>query len=285
MIAASPMVAYIHEPFHIDHDRGVCAAEFEQWFTYICKENEDQYYKHLKKTIHFQYNLAAKLKGVKQLRDIIVFWERYVRFKKLRKATARPLIKDPIAIFSAEWLASTFDMDVVVMIRHPAAFCASCKVKNWTFNFFPFLQQPLLLRDHLRDYADEIREFTKNPGPVIAQAALLWRCLHAVILKYREKHPDWIFVRHEDLSQDPIKGFETIYKNLGIPFNDAAADVIQSHSIDARSNSSLEKKDWLKRDSRSNIWTWKDRLAAEEIDYVKHQVQGISGHFYSDEDW
>ena len=38
-----------------------------------------------------------------------------------QKKTA--VMKDPVAVFSAPWLARHFDMNVVVMIRHPGALC------------------------------------------------------------------------------------------------------------------------------------------------------------------
>ncbi len=62
---------------------------------------------------------------------------------------ATPLVKDPIALFSAEWLAATFDMRVLVMIRHPAAFAASIRRRGWRHRFADFLEQPLLMRDLL----------------------------------------------------------------------------------------------------------------------------------------
>jgi hypothetical protein len=51
IIASSPSVAYIHEPFHIRHDPDVCPARFDHWFTYVCEENEDQYRKPIKEML------------------------------------------------------------------------------------------------------------------------------------------------------------------------------------------------------------------------------------------
>lgn len=39
MLALSPSVGYIHEPFNIRHRHGICKAHFEYWFQYICDEN------------------------------------------------------------------------------------------------------------------------------------------------------------------------------------------------------------------------------------------------------
>jgi hypothetical protein len=70
-----------------------------------------------------------------------------------------PLIKDPIALFAAEWLADVFGVRVVVLIRHPAAFAASLKRLNWTHPFGDFLAQPLFMRDLLAPFEEDIRRF------------------------------------------------------------------------------------------------------------------------------
>ncbi len=36
---------------------------------------------------------------------------------------------------SAEWLAKTYNINVVVLIRHPAAYIYSMKRMKWGFNF------------------------------------------------------------------------------------------------------------------------------------------------------
>jgi len=61
MIAASPSVVYIDEPFNIKHDVGICGAQFDYWFTYVSDQNEQDYYEHIKKSITFRYNLAGEI--------------------------------------------------------------------------------------------------------------------------------------------------------------------------------------------------------------------------------
>ena len=108
MIATSPNVIYIHEPFNLNHDIGICGAQFEHWFTYICEQNAHRYQKQIKNTVEFRYNLLGKLK-VSRKTDVVKSEVRnYFEFMRYRHANMRPLLKDPIAIFSAEWLSSKF---------------------------------------------------------------------------------------------------------------------------------------------------------------------------------
>jgi hypothetical protein len=53
MIAQSPSVVYIHEPFNLEIGPcvGICSAKFNYWFTYISPENESQVYRAIANTI------------------------------------------------------------------------------------------------------------------------------------------------------------------------------------------------------------------------------------------
>lgn len=104
MIAQSPNIAYIHEPFNVSRPPGIgiCAVNFEYWFTYICTENEVPFYQPIKNTINFSYNLIGAIKQVHSRSELVKIWNQYKQFIRYRLSSVRPLIKDPIALFSAE---------------------------------------------------------------------------------------------------------------------------------------------------------------------------------------
>lgn len=285
MIAASPAVAYIHEPFHLNHNRGFCGASFDHWFAYICAENEARYFHYFQKTTQFRYHVDwdwELLRNPEKREQVI---KDYQFFQKKRAAGCSPLLKDPIALFSAEWLANRFNMDVVVMIRHPAAFAHSLKKAGWFHNFSHFLDQPLLMRDYLYPFEAEMREFIQQPRDIIQHAALLWKLIHYMIGSYRERYPSWIFVRHEDLSFDPTAGFREIFDRLQLEFGDRVQSKIEDYSSAKNQTDSPPSLHSIKRDSKANIATWKTALTAAEIDYIRQQVKDISSQFYSDAEW
>ena len=223
-----------------------------------------------------------ELRTAKSTKDIARLLRDYIRFTKYRILKKRPLVKDPIAVFSAEWLARSFDMDVVVLIRHPAAFAGSLKKANWTHPFKHFLQQPLLLQHHLSEYRSEIDEYSKTDKNIIDQAILLWNLIHHIILKYRDNSPNWIFIKHEQLSKHPVEEFSNLYKRLGLNFSTDIQQEIKKFSF---ADPSKEKFDPLKRNSKSNVWNWKTRLTDDEIMKIKENTREIANYFYTEEDW
>jgi hypothetical protein len=193
----------------------------------------------------------------------------------------RPLVKDPLAVFSSEWLANRFDMDVVMLIRHPAAFVGSLKVADWPFQFTHLLDQPLLMDDLLSPYANEIVDFVENDHDLIDQAILIWNLIYSVVLEFQKKYQDkWVFIKHEDLSRNPLGEFKSLYEKLSIPFSEQARFRITKYSSpDSTSGSSMT------RDSKSNIWKWTTRLTQDEISRIKDKTSNVSSHFYQEKDW
>lgn len=281
MIAASPSVAYIHEPFNIKHPPGICGAEFSYWFTYVCKNNESLFYQHIKNTLDFKYQVSKEIKVRSGLRSYLGMLKKLYGFSKNRILNKRPLMKDPIAVFSADWLANSFDMNVIVLIRHPAAFAGSLKIANWKHPFDHFLKQPLLMKHHLAEFEPEIKEFANNEKSTIEQAILLWNLIHYMILQFKKSHPEWIFIKHENISANPISEFEIIYRKLNLEFTSKVQRIIREYSV----AKNKEEQSLLKRDSKSNIWSWKERLTTSEINLIREKTYRISKHFYSEDEW
>ncbi|HIP71582.1 MAG TPA: hypothetical protein EYH05_09335 [Anaerolineae bacterium] len=291
MLAAAPSVMYIHELFNptlARKNRGICRIRFDSWFTYISAANEQDYYQEIRQALELRYNLPAKLQTVRSRRALQRAIRERNQFAQSRRERARPLLKDPIAFFSAEWLAARFAMDVVVLIRHPAAFAGSLKVKNWRFPFSHFLEQPLLMEAYLHPYEAEIAQFAQKEQDIVDQAALLWKLIHYVILQFQQKRPDWLFVRHEELSQNPAAGFRFLFTQLGLDYSAEAARTVQAHSAPGMALLPANEDQLftaLRRDSAANVWTWKERLTPAEIGRVRDRVAEISQAFYTETEW
>lgn len=287
MLAASPSVGYVYEPFNVNCSKELHHGNFRNWFQYVCEENEKDYLNVIEDSLDFRYDPWRALMSLRTPLDVKLAIKRYFNFRNYRKAALRPLIKDPIAIFSAEWLSSKFDLDVLVLIRHPAAFAGSLRIggKTWEHDFRNFLNQPLLMRDILHPFESEIRAAAYGRPDIVDQAILLWNLIYFNVLRYRREHPEWNYIRHEDLSRNPIGGFKTLYETLGLEFGEHERSVVARHSYRRSGNEDLPVLKSVHRDSLSNILAWKERLSATEISRIKAGTRQISREFYSEEEW
>jgi hypothetical protein len=286
VIGLSPGIGYIHEPFNFFIERkGICNAKFDKFFTYITEENEGIYLRDLSRTISYNYNLIAQAKLVKSVKDVRYLLSEYFYFLKYNFLGSRALVKDPFALFSSEWLAQKFNMDVIILIRHPMAFIHSLIKLNWSFPFFHFSDQPLLIRDYLYPFETEINDYAKKEKPLLKQAILLWKIIYYMVYKLRQKQQQWLCIRHEDLANNPEAVFFDIFSYLKIDYTEYLQNSIREYCCIREKTSSDENPYLIKRDSRSIIGSWKSIYSESEISKVRSQVEEVSQYFYTDLDW
>ena len=283
MLALAPDVAYVHEPFNPGTQPGISSAPFDHNFTVVTAENEARYLPGLKRTLALDYALGAEFRHMRTPRDLARSVRDSWSFELSRRARKRPLVKDPIALLSAEWLAERFGMDVVVLVRHPAGFAASLNRLGWKHSFAAFVDGDRV-PEILWPYEDEIRAQAKEPGDVLEQAALLWRILYGTAAGYRERHPDWIFLRHEDAGADPTGTFDRLYERLGLELTPAARERIVRASgvenpVEGRSPHAVDL------DSAAAVGRWRTQLGAEEVELLRERTRDVWPSFYSDKDW
>lgn len=283
MLSVAPRMGYVHEPFNVQFKLSTNPRPFKRNYQYICSENEGKYLDALHQILEFKYPFFFKLQSVRKFGEL----KKVLRDSRLsrlfRENHCRPLLKDPLAFFSAEWLHEIFGMDIVIMIRHPAAFYSSLKVKGWRYDFKGLAEQPLLLERYLSPFADQILEYAGQEPNLAEQASLLWNCIHHTVAVYQKEHPEWQFIRHEDLSRDPLHCFKGMYEQLGLDFTDEAERKIMASS--GAHNPSERSRDEFIRNSKANISNWKTRLSAEETAHVRTQTEEMADRFYSQDDW
>ncbi len=175
-------------------------------------------------------------------------------------------------------------MQVLDLIRQPAAFCSSLKNLHRGFPFRNFNRQPRLMEKYLYPYEKEMMEFERNEKDIIDQGILLWNCIHFTVKKYQERNTDWIFVRHEDLSLDPCDQFRLLYDKLNLKFTQKAKNAIEESSGSHNPVEQIPGKPF-KRDSRKNVNNWKIRLSQAEVERIKLKTTDLSSLFYTDSEW
>ncbi len=284
MLAADALTAYISEPLNVLHRPGVFRPRVQYWYQYICEDNENDYLTGFQELLEFDYHLWDEIRSLRSRRDFLRMGRDFVIFYNGLMRGQRILLKDPFAVFSTPWFAKKLNCKVVITVRHPAAFASSLKRLNWPFDFQDLLKQPLLMRDHLERYREEMQAM--KPEDVIGQAALLWKLIYGTVHATHQPNRDFIVVRHEDVSRDPIPAYRDLYSALGLEFTPRVEKtILTSSSSENPVESSRKKVHEYKLDSRSNIEVWKKRLSAEEVRHVREITRGVSSLYYSDEEW
>ena len=285
MLCASREAGYVHEPFNPIRSPGWFPEPLPYWFMYLTEENAALYERAVEDLLALRYPLRS-LARARSPRQLAQQGPELARSAVYRAQRRRTLVKDPMALFSAEWLARRFGVDVVVMIRHPAAFVGSIKKLNWGFDYERnWLAQDLLMRDLLGPWADSFRGY-RGEVDLVGEGIVMWNAMYDVVRGYRERHPDWHFVKYDALADDPGPGFRDLYARLGLRWDERARSEVERSASESNVK---EVPAWrrraINRDSRAAKRTWTQRLTPEEVERVRRGVAGVAASFYADEEW
>jgi hypothetical protein len=284
MLAANPQTAYISEPLNVLHRPGVFHAAVQYWYPYITEVNESQYLPAFRELMDLKYDLFAEVGSLRSRRDLMRMGRDLAIFANGKIRGQRVLLKDPFAVFSTPWFAKKLNCEVVITVRHPAAFASSLKRLNWPFDFNHLLSQPGLMQDHLEAERTEMQAMQADD--IVGQAALLWRMIYRFVHGTSGLFPGFKIVRHEDLSLDPVAGFRSLYQSLDLAFDEKVRDVIlNSSSSENPVKLAKEKTFSVKLDSRAALNNWKRILSGDEISRVQKLTEGVSDLFYSEAEW
>lgn len=282
VLASAKGTGYMHEPFNPIYPTPN-RSPLKVWYHYVSQHNHDTYFQFFRDTLNWDYQSGLRFAAINSAYKAKM-WLKYSGIF-LKNKGSRPIMKDPIAMFSAPWLHEQFNMPVVILIRHPAAFAYSLKRKDWGFPFEHLQRQKQLLNDWLVDFESEIDEFTNSKKDIIEQACLVWRILYATVNKFQEKYPQWIYLRHEDLSLNPLEEFKGLFNKLDLEFDHKVEQYIIESSGAENPAGTTGNEEQLQRNSAANIKYWRNKLSQEELDRIKELTQDIWPAFYCEADW
>ena len=213
-------------------------------------------------------------------------WKTPLRFlwhalESLRRP--RVLVKDPLALFSAAWLADRYDLDVICTMRQPFSFVASLKVAEWGFSFKNLLRQKALLERLPPQHVQHMEKLADNREERIEKWSLLWNVLHHQIATYRRSRNDWLFVRYEDVALNPMEGFASMLRHIGLDMNTPVKTYIESYTS-SRNPAETNSTAYQPRDAKKTVDSWKTRLTSDEISAIADFTAELREELYPDLD-
>jgi hypothetical protein len=298
MLLAGGSFVYINEPMNPEHppggSPGVLEAPIRYRFQYITRDNEDLYLGAFRDTLALKYHLRAEVRTNRAPRDLLRMVKYATAFSLGRRRRKRPLLDDPFASFSAGWLADRLGCGVVFIVRHPAAIVASRKRLGHRIDFRNLLGQPLLLRDWLEPFIDQMEAITRRPDDIVAQGSLLWRLVYHVGTGLADKSSSVLVVKHEDLALQPEETYGRLFGSVGVPFNERARRAVRASTSGTGSHSAhdwsfsrhgISKSGYRRLDSRAATTAWRGVVTPEELPRIREITGPVADRYYEDTEW
>ena len=194
MLALSPNVHYVHEPFAPMYERSWLRNPPVARFHHQDPLQEGPYLDDVLAMVALRpswLSIAGRARG---LRNWCRIGEEALHATLARWRGARALVKDPFLLLSAEWFAAHTGARPIVLVRHPAAFASSIKRLGWRLDVRWLLAQERLMKGYLRPFEQELRQEAKGESDLVDHACLVWRALNSVVARYAERYPEWLVV-------------------------------------------------------------------------------------------
>lgn len=281
-------VDYIHEPFNggytlPDH------TPFRPQYVRLSDESPDAqaFHEQLSKLFSYQFGLPTTPNPKDPaFRKIIksILGSRgpfYLRLAKLNPFHTAAIIKDPLSKLATEFMYHHFDVTPVILVRHPASLAASLKRVGWWPDLTDFKKHPRLVEDYFADEPDFLRRSWHSP---LLESMAHWRATYKFLLAQANSYSDWHVVTHEELSDQPIRTFRTLYEALDLPWSSSVARSIQQLTQGSGAGEAQEGKVMdLDRESSKIFELRRDSLSVEERRAIFDVVHDVALKIYSRE--
>jgi hypothetical protein len=205
----------------------------------------------------------------------------YLKVAKHNPLQQAIVLKDPVAKLATPFLHEAFDVQPVVLVRHPVSLAASLDRMGWYPEMKDFTAEPHLVQEH---FADEQAFLQRDWPSRLMEAMGHWRATYKVLLKEAERAGDWQVVTHEDLCDAPVATFQGLYEVLDLPWSARVRKKVQDltgsrSSAEARGNQAMD----LSRNSSALFALRRDSVPMEQRREIFDIVQDVALQVYSRE--
>jgi sulfotransferase family protein len=293
LLQAGGGLVYINEPMNPRHppggSPGVLNAAVAHYFEYICDDNGEQWLSAFRDTVSLRYHLLAELRANRAPYDLARLVKYATGFAVGRLRGEAALIDDPYAVMSVAWLVRRIGVRAVVIVREPVGFVGSWRNLGWTVDPGELLDQPLLMRDHLEGFREELQALSGSRD-WLATSCLVWRAIYHAVDTVRRTTPEVLVCRYEDLSTEPLREFRRLYEGLGLGWTDAVEAAVSAGTSGGRGaarahpwslRGGLSRTGFRPMDSRGSLQSYRSRLGQEEIDRVLALTRDVRDRYYA----
>jgi hypothetical protein len=168
----------------------------------------------------------------------------------------RIFVKTVYMALALEWLTSTFDVDVLVLFRHPGNVLASWLSLDLNDRYVRLDKDPVI-RGRVE------RGELPPPGPDPFER-LVWQVgvLDLALEQSLARQPTWVSRTHEQLCVEPVDQFKLLYDELGLEWGPQAEQYLVSND---RPGEGFPTQ----RVSADQADGWKHRLTPGQIDTMQ----------------
>jgi hypothetical protein len=162
-------------------------------------------------------------------KDIAKDRQKYIVNNTQPDVTPRLILKDPTALFSANWFTEKNNAKVVIVLRHPISIIKSILKLGWSVNYNSnfIRKQPGLLNGLYNGISRTDHKIIDSTSNVLKTTYFV-RLLYLAICKYYLTQGKFIFISYEKYMQSPSDHFPVLFKKLNLNPTEVSNNTLNS---------------------------------------------------------
>jgi hypothetical protein len=125
-----------------------------------------------------------------------------------------------------------------------------------------------------------------DPSDTLGHNSLLWKLVYSAVRKFQAEHPEFLVVRHEDLSLEPGEAFRDLYARVELEYTPLAQQkILSSSSSDNPNELKRNSVHSVRLNSQASLDNWKRRLSLQEISRIRKITEETAAVYYPDLSW
>ena len=289
MLEASREVVYVNEPLNPrrppGRSPGVLNAKVDHRFQYICADNDAPWRAAYRDTLRLHYRFFAELRALRKPYDAGRMLKYASEFAIGARRHRRALLDDPYALYSSRWLTEQMGVRTVLLVRDPVGLLGSWKTLGWRVDLRDLLDQPLLVRDHLAPWQEDLERAAA--GDWVDQMCALWNVSHRIVDEFRTEVAGLRVWRYEHLAASPMEEFGSMYEWMGLDWSTSAQQVVRDATSTASETKGfawslrggLSRTAFRPMDSATAAKAAEGRLTPDEVRRVRDATAEVAARF------
>jgi hypothetical protein len=187
------------------------------------------------------------------------FWRRDFEWR-----TDRLVLKIVSAKALVDWFATSFDVDVVYVTRHPIPQALSCIRNQWSLTAKPYLRNEWFVTTHL-DAATEAHCWDLlRTGSPLEQLVLNWALENLVPLRLLPERPAWTYLSYEATVLEPVTILPRLAAALDLDDVDAMVRATSRPSRSSGLSDSSTRTSIEAGDREALLRRWRSEVSEDE---------------------
>ncbi|MBN1768120.1 MAG: sulfotransferase [Prolixibacteraceae bacterium] len=159
--------------------------------------------------------------------------KKYIYNNTKKFKNPQTIIKDPTALYSANWINNYSKNKVVFVLRHPISIIKSLLKLDWAKNLnFESIKNQVMLMDYfysnLSEKDNQIINSNWNNFSDVEKAVFSVRFLYLAVCKYYTENNEYIYISYENFSNNPYDNFLNLFEKLELKPSNKTINDLQS---------------------------------------------------------